>query len=70
MIRKASRDAKREGPHPIISVDTQPQASSLGAILAKRCVHGVGRVLDQVRCGKRNKIIGQRRMKTWKNCPK
>ena len=46
-----------------------PQASALESLLAKSCTCMLGRDLEQIRSEKRNEIIGQNQIKTWKNCP-
>ena len=49
------------GPHPIISVDVHPQASTVGSILAKSCALTLGRVLvESDVCEARNKTVGER----------
>ena len=49
------------GPHPIISVDVHPQASTVGSILAKSCALTLGRVLDESDvCEARNETVGER----------
>ena len=60
---------KREGPHPIISVDMNPQAL-WGINLSKCHAHILGRVQGPVRCEKRDKVIAQRWPKTRKDGPK
>lgn len=58
--RGASWGSKREGHHPIISVDVHPQASAVGSIVAESCAGILGRVLGLVRSEASNKIIVQR----------
>ena len=46
--------------HPIVSVDILPQASAVGAILAKSSTCMLGMIPGPLRCEKRSEIIGER----------
>lgn len=64
--QEGSLGVRRGGHHSIINVVILPLAFVLESILAKRHMK---KAQGRGRCGKRNKIIGQRRKRTQENCP-
>ena len=72
MFRKAPWGSKGEDTIPRYVMPRLPhRPMGWTPSWKKLCTHvaGGGGVLGQVRCGKRNQIIGQRSTKAEKNCP-